>query len=207
MIRSDGPRRRRGSNGDWPPKFAAENYKGRNVIARGLCDTKQWRGLAMPSSIAESLYFEPSRLGSIGYATDIDVLRWDVGCCVTPPHDKDPCRRRSSLVLYKPMPEVFAPHYIALFAPVPRLRIAVSSSKTDIPVGMPRSIPRVLADRETVGATLEACRFSRDGGADVPTAPVREPDAATAVRMLRRAVVRRTRHHRSLNRLRLRLGI
>jgi putative transposase len=39
-------RQRRGSRGGRPPRFDAENYKGRNVIERGFCDTKQWRGLA-----------------------------------------------------------------------------------------------------------------------------------------------------------------
>jgi transposase len=39
-------RRRRGSRGGRPPRFDAENYKGRNVIERGFCETKQWRGLA-----------------------------------------------------------------------------------------------------------------------------------------------------------------
>ena len=29
-----------------PPKFDAEKYRGRNVIERGYCRLKQWRGLA-----------------------------------------------------------------------------------------------------------------------------------------------------------------
>lgn len=39
-------RQRRGSHVGRPPRFAAENHRGRNVIERGFCDTKQWRGLA-----------------------------------------------------------------------------------------------------------------------------------------------------------------
>jgi putative transposase len=39
-------RRRRGAAGGRPPGFDVEKYKGRNVIERGFCDTKQWRGLA-----------------------------------------------------------------------------------------------------------------------------------------------------------------
>ena len=35
-----------GALGGRPPRFDADNYKGRNVIERGFCDTKQWRGLA-----------------------------------------------------------------------------------------------------------------------------------------------------------------
>lgn len=41
-----GHRRRRGSRGGRPPKFDAEKYRGRNVIERGYCRLKQWRGLA-----------------------------------------------------------------------------------------------------------------------------------------------------------------
>lgn len=41
-----GHRKRRGSRGGRPPGFDAENYRGRNVIERRYCDTKQWRGLA-----------------------------------------------------------------------------------------------------------------------------------------------------------------
>lgn len=37
---------KRGSAGGRPPRFDAVNYRGRNVIERGFCDTKQWRGLA-----------------------------------------------------------------------------------------------------------------------------------------------------------------
>lgn len=39
-------RQRRGQAGGRPPQFDAADYKGRNVIERGFCDTKQWRGLA-----------------------------------------------------------------------------------------------------------------------------------------------------------------
>jgi putative transposase len=39
-------RQRRGQAGGRPPRFDAVDYKGRNVIERGFCDTKQWRGLA-----------------------------------------------------------------------------------------------------------------------------------------------------------------
>ena len=39
-------RKRRGSRGGRPPAFDAADYKGRNVIERGLNTTKQWRGLA-----------------------------------------------------------------------------------------------------------------------------------------------------------------
>lgn len=41
-----GHRTRRGSRGGRPPAFDADDYRGRNVIERGFCDTKQWRGLA-----------------------------------------------------------------------------------------------------------------------------------------------------------------
>ena len=39
-------RKRRGSRGGRPPKFDTEKYRGRNVIERGYCRLKQWRGLA-----------------------------------------------------------------------------------------------------------------------------------------------------------------
>ena len=39
-------RRRRGSNGGRPPRFDSARYRGRNVIERGYCRLKQWRGLA-----------------------------------------------------------------------------------------------------------------------------------------------------------------
>ena len=41
-----GHRKRRGSRGGRPPKFDADKYRGRNVIERGYCRLKQWRGLA-----------------------------------------------------------------------------------------------------------------------------------------------------------------
>ncbi len=41
-----GHRKRRGSKGGRPPKFDSEKYRGRNVIERGYCRLKQWRGLA-----------------------------------------------------------------------------------------------------------------------------------------------------------------
>lgn len=41
-----GHRRRRGSRGGRPPAFDRIDYRGRNVIERGFCDVKQWRGLA-----------------------------------------------------------------------------------------------------------------------------------------------------------------
>lgn len=41
-----GHRIRRGSAGGRPPAFDAEDYKGRNVVERRFCHTKQWRGLA-----------------------------------------------------------------------------------------------------------------------------------------------------------------
>lgn len=41
-----GHRKRRGSAGGRPPAFDPDTYRGRNVIERGFCDTKQWRGLA-----------------------------------------------------------------------------------------------------------------------------------------------------------------
>lgn len=39
-------RKRRGRTGGRPPKFDAEKYRRRNVIERGYCRLKQWRGLA-----------------------------------------------------------------------------------------------------------------------------------------------------------------
>lgn len=39
-------RARRGSRGGRPPAFDADDYRGRNVIERGFCRLKQWRGLA-----------------------------------------------------------------------------------------------------------------------------------------------------------------
>lgn len=39
-------RAKRGSAGGRPPLFDPVNYRGRNVIERAFCDTKQWRGLA-----------------------------------------------------------------------------------------------------------------------------------------------------------------
>ena len=41
-----GHRKRRGPRGGRPPSFDSADYRGRNVIERGFCDTKQWRGLA-----------------------------------------------------------------------------------------------------------------------------------------------------------------
>lgn len=41
-----GHRRRRGSFGGRPPKFDQVKYRGRNVVERGYCRLKQWRGLA-----------------------------------------------------------------------------------------------------------------------------------------------------------------
>lgn len=41
-----GHRKRRGARGGRPPAFDAADYRGRNVIERSFCDTKQWRGLA-----------------------------------------------------------------------------------------------------------------------------------------------------------------
>lgn len=41
-----GHRKRRGSRGGRPPHLDAGDYRGRNVVERGFCDTKQWRGLA-----------------------------------------------------------------------------------------------------------------------------------------------------------------
>lgn len=42
----DQTRAKRGRAGGRPPQFDPVNYRGRNVIERGFCDTKQWRGLA-----------------------------------------------------------------------------------------------------------------------------------------------------------------
>lgn len=39
-------RKNRGSRGGRPPAFDAESYKGRNVVERGFCHLKQWRGIA-----------------------------------------------------------------------------------------------------------------------------------------------------------------
>lgn len=41
-----GHRKRRGNRGGRPPAFDATDYKGRNVIERGIHTVKQWRGLA-----------------------------------------------------------------------------------------------------------------------------------------------------------------
>lgn len=41
-----GHRKRRGSRGGRPPAFDRADYRGRNVVERGFCDVKQWRGLA-----------------------------------------------------------------------------------------------------------------------------------------------------------------
>lgn len=41
-----GHRERRGSRGGRPPKFDGVKYRGRNVVERGYCRLKQWRGLA-----------------------------------------------------------------------------------------------------------------------------------------------------------------
>ena len=41
-----GHRTRRGSRGGRPVGFDATDYKNRNVIERGYCRIKQWRGLA-----------------------------------------------------------------------------------------------------------------------------------------------------------------
>lgn len=41
-----GHRLRRGSAGGRPPKFDADDYRGRNVVERRYCHLKQWRGLA-----------------------------------------------------------------------------------------------------------------------------------------------------------------
>ncbi len=39
-------RQRRGSRGGRPPRFDAQDYKGRNVIERSFNTVKQWRALA-----------------------------------------------------------------------------------------------------------------------------------------------------------------
>ena len=39
-------RERRGTRGGRPPAFDPVDYRGRNVVERGFCDTKQWRGQA-----------------------------------------------------------------------------------------------------------------------------------------------------------------
>ena len=39
-------RRNRGPRGGRPPKFKAERYKNRNIVERGFCHLKQWRGIA-----------------------------------------------------------------------------------------------------------------------------------------------------------------
>ncbi len=39
-------RKRRGVRGGRPPAFDRGDYRGRNVVERGFCETKQWRGLA-----------------------------------------------------------------------------------------------------------------------------------------------------------------
>lgn len=41
-----GHRQRRGSRGGRPVAYDAADYKNRNVIERGFCRLKQWRGLA-----------------------------------------------------------------------------------------------------------------------------------------------------------------
>ncbi|MGW1680620.1 IS5 family transposase [Saccharopolyspora sp. NPDC002376] len=41
-----GHRRRRGSRGGRPPAFDRVDYRNRNVVERGFCHVKQWRGLA-----------------------------------------------------------------------------------------------------------------------------------------------------------------
>lgn len=41
-----GHRKRRGSRGGRPPAFDREDYRNRNVVERGFCHIKQWRGLA-----------------------------------------------------------------------------------------------------------------------------------------------------------------
>lgn len=41
-----GHRRRRGSRGGRPVGYDREDYRNRNVIKRGFCRLKQWRGLA-----------------------------------------------------------------------------------------------------------------------------------------------------------------
>ena len=41
-----GHRRRRGTRGGRPVSYDPEDYRNRNVIERGFCRLKQWRGLA-----------------------------------------------------------------------------------------------------------------------------------------------------------------
>ena len=41
-----GNRKRRGRRGGRPVTYDVEDYKGRNVVERGFCEDKQWRGLA-----------------------------------------------------------------------------------------------------------------------------------------------------------------
>lgn len=41
-----GHRKRRGSRGGRPPRFDRADYRNRNVVERGFCQVKQWRGLA-----------------------------------------------------------------------------------------------------------------------------------------------------------------
>ncbi len=41
-----GHRKRRGTRGGRPPAFDRVDYRGRNVVERGFCEVKQWRGLA-----------------------------------------------------------------------------------------------------------------------------------------------------------------
>jgi putative transposase len=41
-----GHRKRRGSRGGRPPAFDPADYRNRNVVERGFCSVKQWRGLA-----------------------------------------------------------------------------------------------------------------------------------------------------------------
>jgi transposase len=41
-----GHSKRRGPRGGRPPAFDAADYRGRNVVERGFCNVKQWRGLA-----------------------------------------------------------------------------------------------------------------------------------------------------------------
>lgn len=41
-----GHRKRRGCRGGRPPAFDAIDYHNRNVVERGSCTVKQWRGLA-----------------------------------------------------------------------------------------------------------------------------------------------------------------
>jgi putative transposase len=63
-------RQRRGPHGGRPPAFDAADYKGRNVIERGINTIKQWRGLATrydsPSSTEAVPSYEPSHSGSSG---------------------------------------------------------------------------------------------------------------------------------------------